>query len=117
MSPDEQAEFLKGMGLPDRALDRLLRAAYSLLGLISFLTAGEDECRAWSIPAGTPAVRAAGAIHSDIEKGFIRAEVVAFQTLVEAGSLAVCKTHGTLRLEGKEYVVQDGAVINFRHSG
>jgi ribosome-binding ATPase len=117
MSPDEQAEFLKGMGLPDRALDRLLRAAYALLGLISFLTAGEDECRAWSIPAGTPAVRAAGAIHSDIEKGFIRAEVVAFQTLVEAGSLAVCKTHGTLRLEGKEYVVQDGDVINFRHSG
>ena len=117
MSPDEQAEFLSGMGLPDRALDRLLRAAYALLGLISFLTAGEDECRAWSIPAGTTAVRAAGAIHTDIEKGFIRAEVVAFQTLIEAGSLAVCKTHGTLRLEGKEYVVQDGDVINFRHSG
>jgi GTP-binding protein YchF len=117
MSPDEQAEFLKGMGLPDRALDRLLRAAYSLLGLISFLTAGEDECRAWSIPAGTSAVRAAGAIHTDIEKGFIRAEVVPFQTLIEAGSLAVCKTHGSLRLEGKEYVVQDGDVINFRHSG
>ena len=117
MSPDEQTEFLKGMGLPDRALDRLLRASYALLGLISFLTAGEDECRAWSIPAGTPAVRAAGAIHTDIEKGFIRAEVVAFETLIEAGSLAVCKTHGTLRLEGKEYVVQDGDVINFRHSG
>ncbi len=117
MSLGEQAEFLSGMGLPDRALDRLLRAAYALLGLISFLTAGEDECRAWSIPAGTTAVRAAGAIHTDIEKGFIRAEVVAFQTLIEAGSLAVCKTHGTLRLEGKEYVVQDGDVINFRHSG
>jgi GTP-binding protein YchF len=117
MSPDEQIEFLKGMGLPDRALDRLLRAAYALLGLISFLTAGEDECRAWSIPSGTPAVRAAGAIHTDIEKGFIRAEVVSFETLIEAGSLAVCKTHGTLRLEGKEYVVQDGDVINFRHSG
>ena len=117
MSAEEQTEFLKGMGLPDRALDRLLRAAYRLLGLISFLTAGEDECRAWSIPAGTPAVRAAGAIHTDIEKGFIRAEVVSFETLVAAGSLAVCKTHGTLRLEGKEYVVQDGDVINFRHSG
>ena len=116
MSPEDQAEFLKGLGLPDRALDRLLRAAYDLLGLMSFLTAGEDECRAWSIPKGTHAVKAAAAIHTDFEKHFIRAEVVPFQTLVEAGSLAHCKTHGTLRLEGRDYVVQDGDVINFRVS-
>ena len=116
MSPEDQAEFLKGLGLPDRALDRLLHAAYDLLGLMSFLTAGEDECRAWSIPKGTHAVKAAGAIHSDFEKHFIRAEVVPFEKLMEAGSLASCRTHGTLRLEGKDYVVQDGDVINFRVS-
>ena len=116
MSPEDQAEFLKGLGLPDRALDRLLRAAYDLLGLMSFLTAGEDECRAWSIPKGTHAVKAAAAIHTDFEKHFIRAEVVPFQTLVEAGSFAHCKTHGTLRVEGRDYVVQDGDVINFRVS-
>ena len=116
MSPEDQAEFLKGLGLPDRALDRLLHAAYDLLGLISFLTAGEDECRAWSIPQGTHAVKAAGVIHTDFEKHFIRAEVVPFQTLVETGSLAACRTHGTLRLEGRDYVVKDGDVINFRVS-
>ena len=117
MSPEDQAEFLKGLGLPDRALDRLLRAAYDLLGLMSFLTAGEDECRAWSIPKGTHAAKAAAAIHTDFEKHFIRAEVVPFETLVEAGgSLAHCKTHGTLRVEGRDYVVQDGDVINFRVS-
>ena len=85
MAPEDQAEFLKGLGLPDRALDRLLRAAYDLLGLMSFLTAGEDECRAWSIPKGTHAAKAAAAIHTDFEKHFIRAEVVPFETLVEAG--------------------------------
>jgi hypothetical protein len=116
MSPEDQAEFLKGLGLPDRALDRLLRAAYDLLGLMSFLTVGEDECRAWSIPKGTHAVKAAAAIHTDFEKHFIRAEVVPWQTLVDSGSLAACRTHGTLRLEGKDYVVQDGDVINFRVS-
>jgi GTP-binding protein YchF len=116
MSPAEQAEFLSGLGLPDRALDRLLRAAYALLGLISFLTAGEDECRAWSIVKGTTAVKAAGEIHSDIERGFIRAEVVPWEVLVETGSTAGCRDKGVLRLEGKEYVVQDGDVINFRHS-
>ncbi len=114
MSPEDQAEFLKGLGLPDRALDRLLRAAYELLGLVSFLTAGEDECRAWSIPRGTHAVKAAGVIHTDFERTFIRAEVVPFEKLMEAGSLAACRTHGSFRLEGKEYVVQDGDVINFR---
>jgi GTP-binding protein YchF len=116
MSPEDQAEFLKGLGLPDRALDRLLHAAYDLLGLLSFLTVGEDECRAWSVQRGTHAVRAAGAIHTDFEKHFIRAEVVPWRTLVESGSLAACRTHGTLRLEGRDYVVQDGDVINFRVS-
>ncbi len=116
MSLEDQAEFLKGLGLPDRALDRLLHAAYDLLGLVSFLTAGEDECRAWSIPRGTHAAQAAGVIHTDFEKHFIRAEVVPFQTLVETGSLAACRTHGTLRLEGRDYVVKDGDVINFRVS-
>jgi ribosome-binding ATPase len=114
LAPADQAEFLRDLGLPDRALDRVLQAAYHLLGLISFLTAGEDECRAWSIPAGTPAVRAAGVIHSDLEKGFIRAEVVPWEELLDAGSFPACRQRGTLRLEGKEYVVQDGDVINVR---
>jgi GTP-binding protein YchF len=114
MEPEDQAEFLKALGLPDRALDRLLRAAYALLGLISFLTAGEDECRAWSIPRGTHAVKAAGVIHTDFERTFIRAEVVPFEKLAEAGSIAACRTQGSFRLEGKDYVVQDGDVINFR---
>jgi GTP-binding protein YchF len=114
MSAEDQAEFLKELGLPDRALDRLLRAAYALLGLVSFLTVGEDECRAWSVPRGTHAVKAAGVIHTDFERTFIRAEVVPFETLREAGSLAACRAQGSLRLEGKDYVVQDGDVINFR---
>jgi ribosome-binding ATPase YchF (GTP1/OBG family) len=92
----------------------VIRTSYELLGLLSFLTAGEDECRAWTIRKGTRAQQAAGTIHSDIERGFIRAEVVPYPELVEAGSLAVCRERGTLRLEGKEYVVQDGDVINFR---
>jgi len=114
LSPTDQVEFLRELGLPDRALDRVLHAAYDLLGLISFLTVGEDECRAWSIPAGTPAVRAAGAIHSDLEKGFIRAEVVPWQELLDAGSMAACRQRGTLRLEGKEYPVRDGDVLTIR---
>jgi hypothetical protein len=114
LAPADQAEFLRELGLPDRALDRVLHAAYELLGLISFLTVGEDECRAWSIPSGTPAVRAAGTIHSDLEKGFIRAEVVPWQELLDAGSLPVCRQRGSLRLEGKEYIVQDGDVITVR---
>ena len=114
LAPPDQAAFLAELGLPDRALDRLLRAAYELLGLISFLTAGEDECRAWSIPAGMPAMRAAGVIHTDFERGFIRAEVVPWEELVTAGSFAACRVRGSLRLEGKEYVVQDGDVITFR---
>jgi len=114
LGPDDQAAFLAELGLPDRALDRLLRSAYHLLGLISFFTVGEDECRAWSIPLGTPAVKAAGTIHTDLERGFIRAEVVQWQELLDAGSLATCRQHGSLRLEGKDYVVRDGDVITIR---
>ncbi len=114
LTPADQAAFLADLGLPDRALDRLLRAAYALLGLISFFTVGEDECRAWSIPEATPAIRAAGTIHSDFERGFIRAEVVPCDALLEAGSLAACRTRGVLRLEGKDYPVEDGDVVTFR---
>jgi ribosome-binding ATPase len=114
LAAEDQAAFLAELGLPDRALDRLLRAAYALLGLVSFFTVGEDECRAWSVADGTPALKAAGVIHSDFERGFIRAEVVQWQELVDAGSLASCRTRGTLRLEGKDYLVADGDVITFR---
>jgi GTP-binding protein YchF len=114
LAPEEQREFLKDLGIDEPARDRFIRAAYSLLDLISFLTAGEDECRAWSIKRGTTAHKAAGAIHSDIERGFIRAEVTRFEDLVELGSEARCREQGKLRLEGKEYIVQDGDVAHFR---
>lgn len=114
LDPGYQAAFLADLGLPDRALDRLLREAYSLLGLISFFTVGEDECRAWSIVGGTVALRAAGTIHTDLERGFIRAEVVPCDSLLDAGSLAACRQRGTLRLEGRDYVVQDGEVVHIR---
>ena len=110
----DQAAFLAELGLPDRALDRVLRAAYALLGQISFFTVGEDECRAWPIPVGTTAAVAAGTIHSDFERGFIRAEVVPWDELLDAGSLAACRTRATLRLEGRDYRVADGDVITFR---
>jgi len=108
--------FLADLGLEESGLDRVIRAAYELLGYISFFTVGEDECRAWSIPRGTPAQEAAGAIHSDIQRGFIRAEVVPCDRLLQRGSLAACRDHGELRLEGKEYLVADGDVITFRHA-
>lgn len=114
LEPWEQDVFLSELGLPDRALHRLLQKAYGLLGLISFFTVGEDECRAWSIPRGTPAVKAAGVIHSDFERGFIRAEVVPWDTLLAIGSLAQCRQKGLLRQEGKDYLVQDGDVITFK---
>ncbi|MEW5977236.1 MAG: redox-regulated ATPase YchF [Acidobacteriota bacterium] len=117
LSGEDAAVFLADYGLRESGLDRLIRATYDLLGLISFLTVGEDECRAWTIKKGTPAVKAAGAIHSDIERGFIRAEVVRWDQLLEVKSLAVARDKALLRLEGKNYVVQDGDVINFRHSG
>jgi ribosome-binding ATPase YchF (GTP1/OBG family) len=102
--------------LKESGLDRVIRASYDLLGYISFFTVGEDECRAWSIPHETPAVLAAGEIHSDISRGFIRAEVVRYEHLLARGTLAACRDHGELRLEGKEYIVLDGDVINFRHA-
>jgi GTP-binding protein YchF len=108
--------FLKDLGLSESGLDRVIRASYDLLGYLSFFTVGEDECRAWSIPRHTIAHDAAGEIHSDIQRGFIRAEVVAYDDFIAKGSLHACKEAGTLRLEGKEYVVQDGDIINFRHA-
>jgi hypothetical protein len=106
--------FLADLGLAESGLDRVIRASYDLLGYISFFTVGEDECRAWSIPRGTAAQLAAGEIHSDIARGFIRAEVARYDDLIARGSIAACRDRGELRLEGKDYVVQDGDVINFR---
>ena len=114
LSAEDAQAFREDLGLQEPGLDRVIRTSYELLGLISFLTAGEDECRAWTIRRGARAQQAAGEIHSDIERGFIRAEVVAFADLMKAGSLAACREQATLRLEGKDYVVRDGDVINFR---
>ena len=108
--------FLADLGLEESGLDRVIRASYDLLGYMSFFTVGEDECRAWSIPRGTIAQDAAGEIHSDIARGFIRAEVVPYDALVARGSMTACKEHGEVRLEGKEYIVKDGDIINFRHA-
>ena len=117
MSDEEAAEFLSSYGLKESGLVRLVRTTYALLGLISFFTAGDDECRAWTIPVNTRAQQAAGAIHSDLEKHFIRAETIRWDQLLEAGSEANARAKGTLRLEGKEYIVQDGDVMHVRHSG
>ena len=114
MAPADQQEFAQSLGLSEPARNRFIRAAFELIDLVSMLTAGPDECRAWPIPRGTPAPRAAGKIHSDIERGFIRAEVVPWQDLVDLGSEAKCKEAGKLRVEGKDYVVQDGDVVHFR---
>jgi ribosome-binding ATPase len=110
----DRAAFLADLGLTESARDRFIRASYGLLDLISFLTAGEDECRAWPIRRGTGARKAAGRIHSDIERGFIRAEVMAYDDFVQHPSEAKCREAGKLRLEGKDYVVQDGDVVHFR---
>jgi GTP-binding protein YchF len=112
---EEQSEYLASYGLKESGLERLISATYALLGLMSFLTAGEDECRAWTVPAGSPAVKAAGAIHSDFEKKFIRAEVVNWQALIDHGGYAGVREKGLLRLEGKEYIVKDGDVLVIRH--
>jgi len=117
MSDADAAEFLSSYGLTESGLSRLIRTTYRLLGLISFFTSGEDECRAWTIPVNTRAVNAAGAIHSDLEKHFIRAETIRWDQLLDAGSEANARAKGTLRLEGKEYIVQDGDVMHIRHSG
>ena len=111
---EEKALFLEDLGIAQSGLDRLIQASYTLLGLISFLTAGEDECRAWTITKGTKAPQAAGKIHSDFERGFIRAETIAFEDLKACGSMAAAREKGLIRSEGKEYVVQDGDIILFR---
>ena len=115
LSGDEAKEYLASYGLAESGLERLISASYSLLGLMSFLTAGETEVRAWTIPIDSTAVKAAGAIHTDFEKKFIRAEVVNWQALVEHGGYAGVREKGLLRLEGKEYIVRDGDVLVIRH--
>jgi len=111
----DQQDYLASYGLKESGLERLISATYALLGLMSFLTAGEDECRAWTIPMHSSAVKAAGAIHSDFEKKFIRAEVVNWQALIDHGGYAGVREKGLLRLEGKEYIVKDGDVLVIRH--
>lgn len=114
LEQDEKAEFLEELGLTESGLDRLVKASYSLLGLISFLTAGPQEVRAWTIRKGTRAPQAAGKIHSDFERGFIRAEVISYENLMACGSLTAAKEKGLVRSEGKEYVMNDGDVVLFR---
>ncbi|HEY3093462.1 MAG TPA: redox-regulated ATPase YchF [Vicinamibacterales bacterium] len=116
LGADDAKAFLADLGLTESGLDRVIRTSYDLLGYISFFTVGEDECRAWSISRGTPAQLAAGEIHTDIQRGFIRAEVVAYDALIARGSMHACREHGEVRLEGKDYIVQDGDIINFRHA-
>lgn len=114
LDPDEAGLFMDELGLNERALDKLIKKSYALLGLQSFLTAGEKEVRAWTIPIGAKAPEAAGVIHSDFERGFIKAEVVSYENLIESGSYAVAKEKGQLRIEGKDYIVKDGDVITFK---
>ena len=114
LDDEEKALFLEDLGITESGLDKLVKASYALLDLISFLTAGEDECRAWTIKRGTKAPKAAGKIHTDFERGFIRAETIAYEKFKEAGfSMAQAKEKGYLRSEGKEYVMKDGDIVNF----
>ena len=114
LDPEDKLMFLEELGLQESGLDRMIKCSYELLGLISFLTCGSDECRAWTIKKGTKAPQAAGKIHSDFERGFIRAEIVAFKDLEECGSMAAAKEKGLVRSEGKDYVMHDGDVTLFR---
>ena len=114
MPEEEQSEFIESLGLTEPARDRFIRAAYTLIDLVSMLTVGPDECRAWPVARGSSAVRAAGKIHSDIERGFIRAEIIQWQHLLEHGSEAKCREAGVARVEGKDYIMQDGDVVHFR---
>ena len=111
--PEEKAMFMEELGVNESGLDKLIRSSYALLGLISFLTAGSDECRAWTIKKGTKAPQAAGKIHTDFERGFIRAEVIAFNDMQSCGTMAAAKAKGLVRSEGKEYVMKDGDIVNF----
>ena len=114
LEPEEKQAFLEEMGVHESGLDQLVKACYRLLGLISFLTAGPKEVRAWTINKGTKAPQAAGKIHTDFERGFIRAEVVSFDDLVSNGTMQACKDKGLIRSEGKDYVMRDGDVVVFR---
>ena len=114
LDDEEKAMFLEELGISESGLDRLIKCSYSLLGLISFLTAGSDEVRAWTITKGTRAPQAAGKIHTDFERGFIRAEVIAFDDLKATGSMAAAREKGLIRSEGKEYVMKDGDIVTFR---
>ena len=114
LPPEERVDYLKSLNVATSGVDQLIKSAYHLLGLMSFLTAGEKEVRAWTIPQGTRAQTAAGTIHSDIERGFIRAEIVSYDELIAAGSYAAAREKGLLRLEGKEYIMQEGDVVHFR---
>jgi GTP-binding protein YchF len=114
LEPGEAAEFLAEYGISEPGLNRVIRLSYSLLGLQSFFTVGEDEVRAWTVPVGATAVEAAGVIHSDLAKGFIRAEVAGYEALVSAGSMAAARARGQLRLEGKDYIVRDGDILHVR---
>ena len=111
--PEEKAMFMEELGVSESGLDRLIKSSYALLGLISFLTAGSDECRAWTIKKGTKAPQAAGKIHTDFERGFIRAEVIAFEDMKACGTMAAAKAKGLVRSEGKEYIMKDGDIVNF----
>lgn len=114
LPPEERVDYLKSLNVDTSGVDQLIKSAYHLLGLMSFLTAGEKEVRAWTIPQGTRAQTAAGAIHSDIERGFIRAEIVSYNDLIASGSYATAREKGLLRLEGKDYIMQEGDVVHFR---
>jgi ribosome-binding ATPase len=114
LAPEERGAFLIDLGLDNPARDRFIRAAYNLLNLVSFFTTGEDDVHAWPIRRGTVAVKAAGKVHTDMERGFIRAEVIAYDDFVRYGSEAKCREAGKLRLEGKDYVFQDGDILHFR---
>ena len=114
LSPSESVEYLESIGVQSSGVDQLIKSAYRVLGLMSFLTAGEKEARAWTIPQGSRTQDAAGAIHSDIARGFIRAEIVSYDDLIKAGSYAVAREQGLLRLEGKDYIMQEGDIVNFR---
>ena len=114
LDPEEAKAFLEDLGADESGLDKLIKAAFDLLGLMTFLTAGPDECRAWTIRKGTTAPKAAGKIHTDFERGFIRAEIVSYEDLIAAGSVGAAREKGQVRLEGKDYIMQDGDVTNFR---